>query len=134
MRRIYQNSLQAMSKSKRNKFNSPSLISKSEKIEEPIRLDKDGNIRVRILAKPGAKQNCITDISIDGVGIQIAAPPSEGEANAELVKYLSKVLRLRKSDVVLDKGARSRNKVVLINKDLITTDIVKELIQREIGL
>lgn len=33
----------------------------------------------------------------------IAAPPSEGEANAELCRYLSKVLELRKSDVVLDK-------------------------------
>ena len=37
------------------------------------------------------------------VGIQIAAPPVDGEANTELVKYMSKVLGLRKSDVSLDK-------------------------------
>lgn len=43
------------------------------------------------------------DISADGVGVQIAAPPTEGEANAELVRYLSKVLGLRKSDISLDK-------------------------------
>lgn len=43
------------------------------------------------------------DISIDGVGVQINAPPTDGEANAELIKYLSKVLGLRKSDLTLDR-------------------------------
>lgn len=44
----------------------------------PISLDKQGNIRINVLAKPGAKQNGITDISSEGVGVQIAAPPVEG--------------------------------------------------------
>lgn len=42
-------------------------------------------------------------ITSDGVGIQINAPPTDGEANAELVKYVASVLGLRKSDVVFDK-------------------------------
>lgn len=33
----------------------------------------------------------------------IAAPPSEGEANAELCRYLSKILEVKKNDVVLEK-------------------------------
>lgn len=37
------------------------------------------------------------------MGVQINAPPVEGEANTELVKYLASVLGLRKSDVSLDK-------------------------------
>uniref|UniRef100_A0A1A9WG35 Uncharacterized protein n=1 Tax=Glossina brevipalpis TaxID=37001 RepID=A0A1A9WG35_9MUSC len=127
-----------MSKNKRNKHNQSSMASGLQKLEEspmePIRLDKDGNICIRIVAKPGAKQNGITHISADGVGVQVAAPPSEGEANAELLKYLSKVLRLRKSDVILDKGSRSRNKLVLITKGLSTTDAVKALIQTQIKI
>lgn len=43
------------------------------------------------------------DIGTDGVGIQIAAPPVDGEANTELVRFLAKLLNLRKSDVSLDK-------------------------------
>lgn len=43
------------------------------------------------------------DICSDGVGVQINAPPTDGEANAELIKYLSKVLGLRKSDLSLDR-------------------------------
>lgn len=45
----------------------------------------------------------LKDISSDGVGVQINAPPTDGEANAELIKYLSKVLGLRKSDLSLDR-------------------------------
>ena len=37
------------------------------------------------------------------MSVQIAAPPVDGEANKELVKYLSSVLNLRKSDVSLDR-------------------------------
>ena len=42
-------------------------------------------------------------MSSEGVGVQIAAPPVDGEANAELVRYLAGVLGLRKSDVSLEK-------------------------------
>ncbi|KAH8408336.1 hypothetical protein KR215_002910 [Drosophila sulfurigaster] len=97
----------------------------------PVTLDKSGNIAIKILAKPGAKQNGITDIGLEGVGVQIAAPPSEGEANAELVKFLSKVLGLRKSDVSLDKGSRSRNKVILISKGVSTVETIEQLLQKE---
>ena len=45
----------------------------------------------------------ISDIGSEGVGVQIAAPPVDGEANTELVRYIASVLGLRKSDVSLDK-------------------------------
>jgi hypothetical protein len=43
------------------------------------------------------------DISSEGIGIQIAAPPVDGEANTEIVKYVASILGLRKSDVTLDR-------------------------------
>ena len=33
----------------------------------------------------------------------IAAPPGDGEANKELIRYIAKLLKLRSSDVSLDK-------------------------------
>lgn len=51
-----------------------------EKIDQgPISIDKQGNITIKILAKPGSKQNGITDISTEGIGVQISAPPVEGK-------------------------------------------------------
>ncbi|XP_061390341.1 UPF0235 protein C15orf40 homolog [Musca vetustissima] len=132
MRRFFQISASAMSKGKSKKSAAAPTTQTSVPNDDPIQTDKNGNICIRILAKPGAKNNGITDISTEGVGVQIAAPPSEGEANAELVKYLSKVLQLRKSDVSLDKGSRSRNKIVMVSKGVTTMEAIKELIQKEI--
>lgn len=49
------------------------------------------------------KERMPTDISDEAVGIAISAPPTEGEANAELVKYLASIFGVRKSDVSLDR-------------------------------
>lgn len=54
----------------------------------------------------------LADVTAEAVSVAIAAPPSEGEANAELCRYLSKVLDLRKSDVVLDKVGLSTSLVI----------------------
>ncbi|XP_067827349.1 UPF0235 protein C15orf40 homolog isoform X2 [Heptranchias perlo] len=93
----------------------------------PVKVDKSGSVLVAIHAKPGAKQNAITDVSEEAVGVAIAAPPSEGEANAELVRYLAKVLELKKSEVVLDKGCRSREKVVKILASLTPEEVHERL-------
>ncbi|KAF2356526.1 Protein of unknown function DUF167 [Trinorchestia longiramus] len=80
----------------------------------PLTLDKSGCVAISVMAKPGARENAITDVSEEGVGIQIAAPPQDGEANAELVQFLAKLLQVRKSDVSLDRGSKSRQKRVLV--------------------
>ncbi|KAJ8304070.1 hypothetical protein KUTeg_017653 [Tegillarca granosa] len=73
----------------------------------PVTVKQDNSVIIKILAKPG-----ITD---EGVGVQIAAPPVEGQANTELVKYISKLLGLRKSDVTLETGSKSRAKTIVVN-------------------
>ncbi|XP_058061330.1 UPF0235 protein C15orf40 homolog [Anopheles bellator] len=84
----------------------------------PILVDgRTGNLIIKILAKPGAKTSGITDVSEEGIGCQIAAPPIDGEANTELIKYLSKLLELRKSDVSLDRGSKSRQKTIVLDKN-----------------
>ncbi|KAM4676743.1 UPF0235 protein C15orf40 homolog isoform 2-T2 [Discoglossus pictus] len=82
--------------------------------------DKSGAVTIAIHAKPGSKQNAIT-------GVAIAAPPTEGEANAELCRYLSKVLDLKKSEVVLDKGGKSREKIVKISAAVTPEQILEKL-------
>ncbi|XP_038669465.1 UPF0235 protein C15orf40 homolog [Scyliorhinus canicula] len=107
-------------------------VKKSVKLPQatrgPVKFDKDGSVLVVIHAKPGAKQNAVTDVSEGAVGVAIAAPPTDGEANAELVRYLAKVLGLKKSEVILDKGCRSREKVVKILASF-TLEEVQEILQ-----
>ncbi|XP_011947446.1 PREDICTED: UPF0235 protein C15orf40 homolog isoform X2 [Cercocebus atys] len=93
----------------------------------PVTVDPKGCVTITIHAKPGSKQNAVTDLTAEAVSVAIAAPPSEGEANAELCRYLSKVLELRKSDVVLDKGGKSREKVVKLLASTTPEEILEKL-------
>uniref|UniRef100_A0A2S2NXM5 UPF0235 protein n=1 Tax=Schizaphis graminum TaxID=13262 RepID=A0A2S2NXM5_SCHGA len=112
------------------KKNTKQVQDKLETVQSgPITVDKSGGIAIKINAKPGAKNNNITDISSDGVGVQINAPPTDGEANAELIKYLSKVLGLRKSDLSLDRGSRSRNKILIVQTSLGIEGITEKINQ-----
>lgn len=46
--------------------------------------------------------------------IRLNAPPVEGQANAALVRFLSKALDVPKSSIVLVAGGKGRNKIVRI--------------------
>ncbi|XP_027424949.2 UPF0235 protein C15orf40 homolog isoform X2 [Zalophus californianus] len=96
----------------------------------PVAVDPKGCVTIAVRAKPGSKRNAVTDVTVEAVSVAIAAAPSEGEANAELCRYLSKVLELRKSDVVLDKGGKSREKVVKLLVSTTAEEILEKLKQQ----
>lgn len=75
----------------------------TEKVSGPVTANASGDIRVAILAKPGAKVSCVKGVEAEGVSVQIAARPVDGEANEELVLFISRVLELRKNEVTLDR-------------------------------
>lgn len=110
------------SKSKKSTQKVPAKVEVNRESNTPVSANKSGDVSIKILAKPGAKQNCITDITEEGVGVQIAAPPVEGEANTELIKFFSKVLGLRKSDISLDRGSKSRNKILVVSGEVISVE------------
>ncbi|XP_068452668.1 UPF0235 protein C15orf40 homolog isoform X2 [Clinocottus analis] len=83
----------------------------------PVSRDRSGAVTVTIHAKPGSKRSGITEVTPEVVSVSIAAPPTDGEANAELVRFLAEVLDLKKSLVSLDKGCRSRDKRVRLDLD-----------------
>jgi uncharacterized protein len=84
----------------------------------------DKQVRLVVQVQPHAGRNAIVDFSENVLRVKIAAPPVEGKANQELIKYLSKLLDIRKSDISIDKGLTGRRKVVTIsgmdNNDLKT--------------
>ncbi|KAI4498664.1 hypothetical protein M0802_006131 [Mischocyttarus mexicanus] len=116
---------------KKSKKAPNTVVDTNNTITGPVTVSKDGNILIKIQAKPGAKHNGITDISEEAVGVAISAPPVQGEANTELVKYLASVLGLRKSDVTLDRGSKGRQKVIIATG--ITVDQAMKKFTEEIG-
>ena len=49
--------------------------------------------------------------------VRVSAPPVEGAANAALIAFLAKVLRLRKSDISVVSGETSRVKLLHLIRD-----------------
>ena len=72
------------------------------------------DIRITVQIQPNARRNEVTGYRDDILRLKIAAPPIEGKANRELVEYLSELLDISKSHIILEKGAASKKKVLLI--------------------
>uniref|UniRef100_A0A3Q0SG25 Uncharacterized protein n=1 Tax=Amphilophus citrinellus TaxID=61819 RepID=A0A3Q0SG25_AMPCI len=95
----------------------------------PVTRDKNGAVTIKVHAKPGSKHSGITEVSAESVSVAISAPPTDGEANAELIRYLAEVLDMKKSHVSLDKGSRSRDKLIRVHSSLSPEEVLKRLRQ-----
>jgi uncharacterized protein len=68
--------------------------------------------RVTIHVVPRARKTELAGTHGDAIRIRIAAPPADGAANAELLRYLAEVLGVPRSRVRIVSGATGRRKVV----------------------
>lgn len=71
-------------------------------------------LRLRIFLQPKASRDQIVGIHDNELKIAITAPPVEGQANAYLLKFLSKLFKVPKSSIVLEKGELQRHKQIFI--------------------
>lgn len=65
----------------------------------------------------------------DAVRIRLAAPPVDGAANAELVRFVAKRLGVSRSAVTIVRGATGRRKTLAVNG--VTADRVERLLLAE---
>jgi len=81
---------------------------------EPVSLvvTREGAVRVEVLAKPRARSSRIAGVRQGALVVQLAAPPVDGAANAELVEALASALQVPRRDVVLVRGETARTKLV----------------------
>jgi len=69
------------------------------------------NIRVI----PRASRCELAGVQGDALKIRITAPPVEGAANKECIRFLSDILGVKKSQIKIIAGHRSKNKKVSIS-------------------
>ncbi|PFH34894.1 ACR, YggU family COG1872 domain-containing protein [Besnoitia besnoiti] len=91
----------------------------------------DGGMTIAVHAKPGAKQSQIPAVSeqAEQLDIQINAPAREGAANEELCDFIADTLKLKKRDVTLQSGHKSREKVLLIQTTRSPAELLETLKQ-----
>lgn len=74
----------------------------------------ESGARFRVRAQPRASRSELAGEHGDAVRIRLAAPPVDGEANEELVRFLSRLLRVPRS-VTIVSGESGRDKMVEID-------------------
>ncbi len=81
-------------------------------------------IRIVVRVQPNARRNEVLGFKDDTLRIKIAAPPVKGKANQALITFLSDILGIRKGDLVIEKGATGKRKVISIT-GLTQTQIIE---------
>ena len=67
---------------------------------------------LKLRVTPRGSRNEITGWRGDTLYVKITAPPVEGAANAALIKFIARSLDVRKSQVRLVSGEKSRDKTL----------------------
>lgn len=71
-------------------------------------------IRLRIFLQPKASRDQVVGLHDNELKIAITAPPVDGQANAHLLKFLSKLFKVPKSRIQLEKGELQRHKQIFV--------------------
>jgi len=86
-----------------------------------------GEARISLHVYPNAPRNEIVGFSDGVLGVKVAAPPVKGQANRELVAFLSQLLDVSKSSLAIIKGHTSRNKLISV-RDLSQEEVIRRLL------
>ncbi len=80
----------------------------------PVGETTDGIVfNIRVI--PRASKCELAGVQGDALKLRITAPPVEGAANKECVKFLSSMLGVKKSQIKIIAGHKSKNKKVSIS-------------------
>jgi uncharacterized protein (TIGR00251 family) len=86
-----------------------------------------GDLLLRCRLQPKASCDEIVGLQGERLKIRITAPPIEGRANAQLIKYLAKAFGVAKRDVEILSGELGRSKRVRIHQPTSIPDIIRQL-------
>ena len=88
------------------------------------------DLRLVIFLQPKSAQDKIVGLHNGELKVCITAPPIEGQANTHLPKFLSKLFKVPKSAIVLEKGELSRHKQVLIPSPKVLPKEIESLLPK----
>ena len=69
------------------------------------------NIEIKVI--PNAKKREIIREG-SGLKVKLTSVPRDGKANEELVEYLSKIFKVKKSEIKILRGEKDRRKVISV--------------------
>lgn len=84
----------------------------SRTVKLPLSETKAGRIRLAVKVKPKSSPQGLVGRRDGHLVIRLTAPAVDGQANFALVALLAKLLRIKKTEVLLVNGEKSRTKLL----------------------
>ncbi|HYT96357.1 MAG TPA: DUF167 family protein [Casimicrobiaceae bacterium] len=78
------------------------------------RRESEGAITLTLHVQPGAGRSEFAGLHGDALKLRLGAPPLEGKANAELIRFLADTFGVPQRNVLLLRGETSRAKIVRV--------------------
>ena len=75
---------------------------------------KNGDAHLHVHVQPGAKNTELVGLHGERLKVRLKAPPVDGKANKELVKWAAAFFGVSKSRITLIRGLSSRQKTLQI--------------------
>lgn len=92
---------------------------------------RENSIIFAVRVQPRASRSEILGELDGALKIRLAAPPVDGEANEELIRYLAKFFGVPRRQVCILSGQTSKNKVIRI--DSMTVDEGEQVLHAALG-
>jgi len=67
-----------------------------------------------VFLQPRASRNAFLGLHDNAIKISLTSPPVDGEANKQLIQFLSKLFQVKKSNISIVSGAHNRRKRVRV--------------------
>ena len=81
-----------------------------------LEIKESGNaLSFAVKAVPRASRNALAEIREGVLVARLCAPPVEGKANAALIAFMAEVLQVRKNQVSIKMGEKSRHKFITVS-------------------
>jgi uncharacterized protein len=79
---------------------------------------------IRLKVQPRSSQNGFAEVMEDRIKLRLTTTPVDGKANAHLTKYLSRLFKVPKGQVLILSGETGRDKRVKIVAPKILPDFI----------
>jgi uncharacterized protein len=86
-------------------------------------VDGQETLQLTLHVQPGASRTEVAGTHGDALKVRLAAPPVDGKANAELLRFLAEAFGVPRRNVTLVRGETSRAKIVRIARPVARPDL-----------
>ncbi len=77
-------------------------------------------MKITVIAHPNAKQSRVEKDLLGVLHIYVSEPPLEGKANAAVINTLAEHLKVKRNQILLISGEKTKYKVFQINSAFLT--------------